>query len=209
MPEPRVPSSEDEALHREMERVSLDWCMIYNPTSEDFYIEWAAKDGRPWRYLVPNKNKDIGWGAGKLEVQRYLAIWYCKHMKDKIVNDKGVAEGNKLLAERRAKGQPDLTKFEEQKAIWEKTPRTTSNQELTNLYPILFLGVSREFGMDYTPSQGASVDQSTPEEKAIEALKNKKYNADTTESTPKTAPKTPKEALPSVEELEGMIKSEH
>src|ERR1035437_2135545 len=124
MPVPVIASSEDETLHREMERVSLDWVMIYNPTDEDFYIEWAAKDGRPWKYLVPNKKKDIGWGLGKLEVQRYLAIWYCKHMKDKIVNDKGQQEAEKMLAARRDKGQPELTKFEEQAAVWGKTPRT-------------------------------------------------------------------------------------
>jgi len=152
MPLPNIASTEDETLHREMERVSLDWVMINNPTDEDFYIEWAAKDGRPWKYLVPNKNKDIGWGTGKLETQRYLAIWYCKHMKDKIVNDKGRVEGEKMLQVRRDKGQPDLTKYEEQAAIWGKTPRSTSETELKQLYPILFLGITREFGIDYAPT---------------------------------------------------------
>lgn len=202
MPIPVLQTGEDEALHREMERISLDWCMIYNPTNDDFYIEWSAKDGRPWKYLVPNQKKDIGWGIGKLEVQRYLAIWYCKHMKDKIVNDKGVKQAEKMLATRRDKGQPDLTKFEEQNAIWGKTPRTTSNEELSTLYPILFLGVSREFGMDYAPTdQPSNVDLTTPEEKALEKLKNRKYTAktETTASTPKSAP------LPSVEELESLM----
>jgi hypothetical protein len=198
---PQAPSLEDEVLHREMERFSLDWVMIYNPTDEDFYIEWAAKDGKPWKYLVPNKSKDIGWGPGKLEVQRYLAIWYCKHMKDKIVNDKGLKEGEKMLAARREKGQPDLTKFEEQNAIWAKTPKT-SEKELSALYPILFLGVTREFGMEYTPSQG--VDQTTQEEKVLDTLKNKKY-----EEIEKPKSKKDSVPLPSVEELEGMIKSEH
>src|ERR1035437_7596548 len=187
MPAPVVPSNEDEALHREMERVSLDWVMIYNPTDEDFYIEWAAKDGRPWKYLVSNKKKDIGWGLGKLEVQRYLAIWYCKHMKDKIVNDKG----DKLAEE--------LTKFEEQAKIWGKTPRTTSEKELASLYPILFLGITREFGMDYAPSGQQGIDQTTSEEKVYDTLKNKKYETETTEdepaSEPQLKPKAKKEAL--------------
>ena len=204
MPAPVM--QEDEALHREMERISLDWCMIYNPTDEDFYIEWAAKDGRPWKYLVPNSKKDIGWGLGKLEVQRYLAIWYCKHMKDLIVNKKGEAEAEKMLAERANKGQPTLTKFEEQQAIWGKTPRTTSDQELKSIYPILWQGVSREFGMEYTPSQGTSIDQATPEDKVLEGLKHKKYQAETTESMPKTAPKKEvKEELPSVEDIEALL----
>lgn len=195
---------EDEALHREMERISLDWVMIQNPTEDDFYIEWAAKDGRPWKYLVPNKNKDIGWGSGKLEVQRYLAVWYCKHMKDKIINDQGIAEAEKILTKRQSEGKPELTKYEEQKAIWEKNPRTTSDKEMAKLYPILFLGVSREFGMDYAPTdQPLNVDLSTPEEKALENLKNKKYTP-STESAPKSKPKESKE-LPSVEELEALM----
>lgn len=205
MPAPTIRSTEDEAFHQELERVSLDWCMVYNPTDEDFYIEWNNAQGRPWRYLVPNKNKDIGWGKGKLEVQRYLAIWYCEHMKDKIVNDKGLKEAEKVLAARREKGQPDLTKFEEQTQVWGKTPRTTSEQELSTLYPILFLGISREFGMDYAPANQQNVDIASPSEKALEALKGKKYQApvDSTENAPKEAPASA--PLPSVEELESIM----
>jgi hypothetical protein len=179
--------------------------MIYNPTDDDFYIEWAAKDGRPWKYLVPSKKKDIGWGLGKLEVQRYLAIWYCKHMKDKIVNDKGQKEAETMLAARREKGQPELTKFEEQAAVWGKTPRTTSEKELSSLYPILFLGITREFGMDYAPSDPQKVDQTTIEEKAFETLKNKKYE----EPEIKTVKPVQSTAdLPSVEELESLVHNE-
>ncbi len=160
-----------------MERVSLDWVMISNPTDEDFYIEWAAQDGRPWKYLVPNKNKDIGWGNGKLEVQRYLAVWYCEHMKNKIIYDKGKKIGEEMLAKRRTEGKPDLTKYEEQALIWGKTPRSSSESELSKLYPQLFLGITREFGVDYAPTdQPKGVELVTPEEKALEALKNKKYD---------------------------------
>lgn len=206
MPEPQIRSTEDEATHREMERVSLDWCMIYNPTQDDFYIEWAAQDGKPWKYLVPNSKKDIGWGTGKLEVQRYLAIWYCKHMKDKIINDRGQKEAEKLLSIRREKGQPDLTKFEEQKAIWDKTPRTSSNKELAALYPILFLGVSREFGIDYAPGdKPQNIDLETPEEKALGTLKNKKYSTSTADMPKHQPTKADAAPLPSVEELEGLM----
>ena len=160
-----------------MERVSLDWVMIQNPTDDDFYIEWAAKDGRPWKYLVPNKNKDIGWGNGKLEVQRYLAIWYCEHMTTKIINDKGKEIAEEMLAKRRSEGKPDLTKYQEQAMIWGKTPRSTSEAELSKLYPQLFLGITREFGMDYAPTdQPIGVEIKTPSEKALEELQNKKYD---------------------------------
>jgi len=128
-------------------------------------------------------------------------------MKDKLINDKGQALAEKMLAERKEKGQADLTKFEEQNAIWGKTPRTTSDQELATHYPVLFLGVSREFGMEYTPQQTGNIDQSTPSEKALDSLKNKKYQTQTTEAMPKTAPKDKetKADLPSVEDLEAIM----
>ncbi len=184
----------------------LDWCMVYNPTSEDFYIEWLNTQGRPWKYLVPSKNKDIGFGKGQYETQRYLAIWYCTHMKDKIINDKILKEGYDKLKEREEKGLPQLTKFEEQKAIWDKTPRTNSNKELAALYPILWLGVTREFGMDYTPSEGPqNIDQTTPEEKVLDSMKNKKYTSTTSQDIPQSKIK---EKLPSIDELESLIKGE-
>jgi hypothetical protein len=199
MPLPQVKTTEDEALHREMERVSLDWVMIQNPTDEDFYIDWL-----PWHYLVPNKNKDIGWGNGKLETQRYLAVWYCKHMKDKMINDMGQKEYDKMIQERADKGQAALTKFEEQKAIWEKLPQSNNDKELAKIYPMLFLGVTREFGMDYQPQQVAMVNQKTAEELTLEKMQNKRYNPEEKPHKP-TVTMTPPPVVPSVEALEELI----
>lgn len=201
MPLPITKTSEEEALHREMERISLDWVMIQNPTEEDFYIDWL-----PWHYLVPHKDKDIGWGPGKLETQRYLAVWYCKHMKDKLVNEKGHKEYARMIAEREQKGLPTLTKYEEQKAIWEKTPRTTSDKELVTLYPMLFLGVTREFGMDYTEEKPYEVNLKTAEEQVMEKMQSKKYTStDKPAMQSKRPPVKGSAALPSVEDLEALM----
>lgn len=205
MPLPQLRSTEDEAIHREMERVSLDWCMIYNPTDEDFYIDWL-----PWHHLVPNKNKDLGWGAGMLETQRYLARWYCEHMTVNILNKRGKEEGEKMLAKRSEEGKVPLTQYEEQQAVWAKVPKTNDEKELMALYPILFLGVSREFGMDMTQEKPYEVDQKTTQEQVMEKLQTKKY-------TPKPVPtkesmqakrNTPTNAstqMPSVEDIEALM----
>ncbi len=196
MPLPSQRQPQDEAMLREMERISLDWCMIYNPTDEDFVIEYRqGSENAMYTHLVPNQHKDIGWGEGKREVQRYLARWYCQHMKDKIVNQKGQAVYEKWLKERSEKGQANLTPFEQQKAIWDKTPRTTDNKELASLYPILFLGVTKEFGIDYNPEGPRTVEQKTQEEMAMEAIQHKKYTA----PIPVQAPQ------PSVDELEEIM----
>jgi hypothetical protein len=168
--------------------------MIHNPTDEDFFIEWANENGKPWKYLVPNKKKDIGWGLGNLETQKYLARWYLKHMKDKIINDKGKVEGEKMLALREEKGLPQLTKSEEQNAIWAKTPRTTEEKELKSVYPVLYLGTTREFDRDYPDAQEqGNIDQRTPDDKVFEDLATKKYEA------------TKAVTVPSVEELEELM----
>ena len=92
-----------EATKREMYRLSQDDCMIYNPTDKDFVIEWEEH-----RFVVPNKNKDLGWGKGKREVKRYLAIWYCKHMKDQIINEMGTKKGEELIAQRHKEGKEEF-----------------------------------------------------------------------------------------------------
>jgi hypothetical protein len=206
MPAPVLRSTEEEALHLEMERISLDWVMIQNPTDEDFYIEWYNVKGTPWKYLVPAKGKDIGYGEGKREVQRYLAVWYCKHMAEKIINEKGQKMWEKMMQERQEKGQPSLNEFEQQKAIWEKTPRTNSDQELANLYPNLFLGVTREFGMDYQPDQPYQVQDKSVQEAVMEKLKDKKYN-DTNSAVKKVEPIKKAVEAPSLEDLEALMPS--
>lgn len=200
MPLPNIRTTEDEALHQEMERVSLDWCMIYNPTDEDFYIDWL-----PWHYLVPNKNKDIGWGPGMLETQRYLARWYCEHMTVHILNKRGDVEGRKMLEKRSQEGKAPLNQYEEQAAIWAKVPKTNDEKELSALYPILFLGVSREFGMDYTQEKPYEVEQKTTQEQVMEKLQNKKFTPSTKPVSSKvTQGKTNSE--PSVADVEALFK---
>jgi hypothetical protein len=204
MAAPLVRSTEEEALHLEMERISLDWCMIQNPTDEDFYIEWYNTKGTPWRYLVPAQHKDIGYGEGKREVQRYLAVWYCKHMAEKIINEKGQKMWEQMMKERQEKGQESLNEFQQQKAIWEKVPKTNSDQELANLYPNLFLGVTREFGTEYQPDQPYLAQDKSVQESVMEKLKDKRYGTETTATVKKVKP-VENLTAPSLEDLEAIM----
>lgn len=165
---------EQEAVHREMARVAQDDCMIFNPTDTDFYIEW---DG--YKHLVPNKYKDIGFGNGQREVKRYMAIWYCNHMKDQLINERGEKEANELIHKRRGQGKEEFRdKYVENKEVWDKVSKTNDPQLLAEIMPGLFLGVTREFGTDLpTVSEGQKIDTETAAEKMIKELSTKRYQS--------------------------------
>lgn len=165
-------SPAQEAVKREMYRESQDDCMIYNPTENDFYIDWEE-----YHHLVPNKNRDIGWGNGKREVKRFLADWYCRHMKDQIINELGDKEAQRLLQKRSFEGKEEYTDFfVKSNEVYSKVPRTDDRKLMSELYPTLFLGVVREFGLDL-PEQATSeaMDDKSTEEKVMEQLKKLKY----------------------------------
>lgn len=164
-----------EATKREMYRVSQDDCMIFNPTDEDFYIEWEG-----FRHLVPNQNSDIGWGKGKREVKRYLADWYCRHMKDKLINEMGDKQAQEMLTKRAKEGKESYTdKYIENNEIWAKVPRTNDPKLMAQIYPTLFLGTVREFGFDDASNPEINqFDDRTEEEKVMEQLKKMRYTAD-------------------------------
>lgn len=163
-----------EAVKREMYRVSQDDCMIYNPTDEDFIIQWEE-----FKFPVPNQNKDIGWGKGKREVKRYLARWYCTHMKDQLINDLGEKKANEIIAQRRKEGKEEFTdKYVENRQVWDKIPKTDDPTLIENYMPQLFLGVVREFGGEVPDEILATLDTRTNEERVMEELQKKKYVAE-------------------------------
>lgn len=161
-----------EAVKREMYRVSQDDCMVFNPTDEDFVVDW---DG--FKYIIPNKDKDMGWGKGMREVKRYIAAYYCRHMKNKLINEKGVQEGEKMIAKRRKEGKEEYTDaYVENRQVWDKVPRTDDPKLMAEIYPALFLGVVREFGLEFSEEERkAGLDTRSQEEIVMEELQKKKF----------------------------------
>lgn len=161
-----------ELIHREMYRRSQDDVMVGNPTDKDFFIEW---DG--YRFEVPAATKDLGWGQGKREVKRYLAEWYCRHMKDELINQMGEEKTADLLSGR-PKGEGFVTKWHENEWLKPQIPRTDDKKLIEEIYPSLFLGVTREFGNDQPQVEFVNPDGRTQDEKIMEEISNKKYMAE-------------------------------
>jgi len=124
-------------LLREMKRKANDEIRVFNPTNEDYE---ARFDGLRW--VIPAKDRDIGYGKGDNVVPRYVAKNYFTHMIDKLIME----ESDKLMAADRKKFGDDsweYSKIERRKAL------KTNNPELRKKYfKILWKGVEREFGVD-------------------------------------------------------------
>ena len=115
-------------------------------------------------------------------------------MKDKILNDLGAKKGQELLIKRVEQGRGEFTdKYLENREIWDKVPRTDNKKMMGDLYPSLFLGVTREFGLDFSESESQTFDSRSQEEIIMEELQTKRYEPS---ARPSDALQAPVEAKP-------------
>ncbi len=137
MPEEK-PSEKSRRILREMERKSQDILKIFNSQEKDYSLTY---DARQW--VVPNKDNDLGYGKGCLDVPRYIANHYFKHMIDGLINE----ESDKLVAKAKKTYKGGHWPEEELKIALR-----TSNPELRKKYlKILYRGVVREFALAEAP----------------------------------------------------------
>jgi hypothetical protein len=175
----RQASARRDALIREMERKSLDTIMVYNPTEKDYMIEWDQRYHR-----VPAKNKNMGFGNGRMELPRYLAEKYAREMKNHIINTLADSYMADLRRKREISGHPFRDKFEENNDALPLVPKTNDLERVREIYKTLILGVVREWAMEQPENQsGEAYDTKTPEEQVLESM-NAPYvpSVDETES---------------------------
>lgn len=185
-----------DAFLREMERKSLDIFMVYNPTDKDYFLEWDKRYHR-----IPARDKDMGFGPGKMELERYLTEKYAREMKNYLINEMAKKQGEDLIAKRKAEGKPDfLDKFEENKEVWDKVYKTNNPKLIEEVYGDVVLGLVREYGLDRPEDlPGEVMDTKTPEERIMENMK-KQYKPEVpVDEKPKKPTHPPK---PAVEMLE-------
>jgi hypothetical protein len=168
-------SKEQEAYKRELERRAFDSIRIYNPTDDDFIINWDVNS----RHLVPNKNKDIGFGKGQLVTYRYLAEFYRRHMKDKIINmmaDKALGE----LKDKFEKSGLDNWLHKANEQFQNTSKFRTDNPELVEkIFRELWIKVEKEFGNDTLESEDKptnALNHLSVEEQISRKLEKEGYN---------------------------------
>ena len=155
-------------------RKSMDSILVYNPTDKDYFVMWDRMN-----HLVPNKSKDIGFGAGQVELPRYIADKYLKEMKDLLINEEVNNRVKEKIEDRAKKGMPELTPYEKNVQVTDYLPKTSDEKKIIEIYGNLFKGVVREFGLYDVPESSTNTkpDTRTAEEKAMEALMNNKVES--------------------------------
>ncbi len=121
-------------LHLDLYNRSQDICLIHNPSPEDYTFFYNRKF-EPNPYVIPNKDKDIGFGKGNLEIRRYLANIYVEKKGEQMINIISKADWDKKKENYR---QEERGMMEERLAI------RSNNKELwKTIVPQLFKGVVR------------------------------------------------------------------
>lgn len=149
---------------REQYRKSMDTILVYNPTEEDYICYWDK-----YPHVIPSSLKDMGFGAGKMQLVRYIADKYMKEMKDEIINKKSDDLVERAKEERMRKGlSSDPGEINIQ--LLNTLPRTNNEKEIEEAYGFLYCGLVREFGLYDEPEKKEEtvLDQRSPEEKILE-----------------------------------------
>lgn len=127
-------TAEQIKMHIDLYNRSQDICLIHNPGDQDFTFFYNRKF-EPNPYVVPNKNRDIGFGPGNLEIRRFLANIYIEKMGEQMINAISKADWDSKKGNYRQ---------EEQGIMEERLAIRTNNKTLwAKIVPQLFLGIVR------------------------------------------------------------------
>lgn len=146
---------------KELERSSKDRIRVYNPTDQDFDV---YNDGYKW--TVPNKSKDVGFGEGQQVFPRYLAISFVTKCADRIFFDK-MDEAVKKENDRRVeKGLARMNKWEEQAPFEIEFSTITEENKLKRreLMSIMWMGIEEEYGADSIKEQAKAPKRETDDD---------------------------------------------
>lgn len=117
--------------HMDLYNESQDIWLIHNPESEDFTFFYNRKF-EPNPYIVPNKDKDIGFGKGNLEIRYYLAKVYAEKKGEQMIMAISKADWDKKKGDYR---QEERGQMEERLAL-----RVTNKELWKKITPQLILG---------------------------------------------------------------------
>ena len=74
------------AAHLEMYNRTMDTVRVHNDTKEDFVINNDKRVSNE-KYVVPSKDRDIGFGRGNNDVPRFIAMRYLDKMGNLLLAD--------------------------------------------------------------------------------------------------------------------------
>lgn len=125
--------------HLEMYKRSMDTIRVHNPTDED-YIVYNDRKVTNEQYVIPNKNRDVGYGKGNMHVFRYIADRYVNKMGTKMIMQIAKEDWDKQKLKYR---REEWGTYEERLAIKPNDPK-----QWEKIAPQLFLGVVSRYQMN-------------------------------------------------------------
>lgn len=176
------------SYQQELERRSNDILRVYNPTDEDYVVEYDRRGGvKLFRVTAKTETSLI----------RYIAEKYLREMFRKMQNDKAknaILEENKR---RISKGMSELDKTmktNEQMAFEEKFYNLT-DEEARKIMALLYVGVEQKFGVDeQAPQETERKDLKPTAQRAMESVMEEKGSIGTANGEP--IQETEKEGFP-------------
>lgn len=148
-----------DALKKEMERSSLDIIRVYNPTDEDYILDW---DG--FKHRIPAKQQK--------SLQRYLATKYCREMKNQLINKMADTELEKLKQSLIEKGDTDAVYNANDRFQRQNKYRTNDLELIKKIYKDIWLGVESAYGRDDVEPEKAenSKQYASPEDEVLAGM---------------------------------------
>lgn len=159
-----------DAWHQEQRRKSQDLIRVYNPTTQDYILMWENE-----RFIVPNKDKDTGYGKGMRVMQRYLAQKYVKEIVDKIILQNADMKLFEIKEKLEKQGNTDPTYFANEQLLHAQGMRTDDPTTRQPIEDQVWLGIEEEFGMDIDKVEIQEQNPMTQYVDPFERLKDKRY----------------------------------
>lgn len=170
-----------ETIHDKLHKIAYSFIMVYNPTDEDYIVEWGKSGVHQWGsggqtgepshpWVIPNKNRDAGYGLGKKEVPFYIANKYYNEMSDKLINE----EADNISRFQRTKFKRDPSEYG---TWWESNWKSFVDLEgLKKKYKTeLILGITKEYA-DELPE---TMKPNPKQDETVETFENlPKYSKD-------------------------------
>lgn len=168
------------AAHLEMYNRTQDIVRVHNPTDKDFVV-YNDRHFSNEMYVIPNKDRDLGFGKGNNDVLRFIA----QRFVDKL--------GNEMISEIIKKDwdqKKGKFRLEEQGQMEERLALRSNDPKLWDgITKQLWIGVVKRYQSDMIdePEQKEQrKEYSSPAEAALDRLQMVDFEIDPTVSTPAT-----------------------
>jgi len=133
-------TQKSEEIKAQMYKEALDTVEVINILDEDIVIHNDKKRPTHTKWIIPNKNKDLGLGKGKQHVPAFIAWRYMELALTKIITEMSHLDWDSKKDKYR---DEERSKYEQNLAI-----RTNDKKLRAEIAPKLWGGIVQRYGGD-------------------------------------------------------------